>query len=444
MDGAMGSALEWALALLQAPGERHVLRQKPLPQGMELLLSIAAGAMPEVLAEASRRLGEPESRLREAARFYAREVLFHSQADAYRVLGVESGASGEQIKTHHRLLQLWLHPDRSHSEDDAVFATRVNAAWNRLRTPDRRQVYDEALRQQRPPEIFDSNGALRSVRAWIPEDETAAVTPSRWRRRLPVLLLLGLCGVLALLALRDMEHSSVQWEDASRPIAATDAAGPEPDVLSLPAKAPVPTANAARPATLGSAPVPAPSSMAALGVVESPALPADLAESRLPAGMPSSVTASRPVEVARPAPTTAAHGTLIGTDALCGTGTCSSEPRAEEPSPQPVSPSFARIQSARQAGDQLLRYMRTPNMAAPPIWSSPAVEASADLLRRQLHGAGRVRLEDAQWRVGGEDAVLTSGLIMRGDNAGTGRLIASLQWRDGYWLVTGLSMERTQ
>ncbi|QNN46980.1 DnaJ domain-containing protein [Thermomonas brevis] len=440
MGGAMGSALEWALALLQAPGERHVLRQKPLPQGMELLLGIAAGAMPEALAEASRRLGEPESRLREAARFYAREVLFHSQADAYRVLGVEAGASGEQIKTHHRLLQLWLHPDRSHSEDDAVFATRVNAAWNRLRTPDRRQVYDEALRQQRPPEIFDSNGALRSVRAWIPEDAAAAAAPSRWRRRLPVLLLLGLCGVLALLALRDMGHPSVQWEDASRPVAAVDAEDPEPDVLSLPAKAPVPAADAVRPAALGSAPV----RMAALGVVEPPALPADLAESRLPAGMPSSVTASRPVEVSRPAATMAAHRTSAGTEALCGVGTCISEPPAEEPSPLPASPSFARIQSVRQAGDQLLRYMRTPTMAAPPIWSSPAVEASADLLRRQLHGAGRVRLDDAQWRVGGEEAVLTTGLIMRGDNAGTGRLIASLQWRDGYWLVTGLSMERTQ
>ena len=82
-------------------------------------------------------------------------------------------------------------------------------------------------------------------------------------------------------------------------------------------------------------------------------------------------------------------------------------------------------------------------MPTPPIWSSPAVEASADLLRQQLHGAGRMRLEEAQWRVGDDEAVLSSGLIMRG-NMGAGRLVASLQWRDGYWLVTGLSMERTQ
>ena len=42
MDGAKGSALEWALALLRAPGERHALRQKPLPGGVDRLLGIAA------------------------------------------------------------------------------------------------------------------------------------------------------------------------------------------------------------------------------------------------------------------------------------------------------------------------------------------------------------------------------------------------------------------
>ena len=56
MDGAEGSALEWALALLHAPGKRHALRQKPLPDGMDGLLGIAAGAMPDALAEAARTL----------------------------------------------------------------------------------------------------------------------------------------------------------------------------------------------------------------------------------------------------------------------------------------------------------------------------------------------------------------------------------------------------
>lgn len=443
MGGAMGSALEWALALLQAPGERHVLRQKPLPQGMELLLGIAAGAMPEALAEEARRLGEPESRLREAARFYAREVLFHPQADAYRVLGVDAGASSERIKAHHRLLQLWLHPDRSHSEDDVVFATRVNAAWNRLRTADRRQLYDQALRQQRPPELFDSSGTLRSVRAWIPED-AADAAPSRWRRRLPVLLLLGLCGVLVLLAVRDMEHPSGPWEDVSAAVASADAVGQEPEILTLPAKARVPAAEAVRPDTLRSAPSPAPARAAAAGAVEPSAMAADPAVSRPTADAPSSRTVSRPITPFEPAAAAAGHAAASGTGAGCGVDDCPDAPWAETSPGRSASPSFARIQSARQAGDQLLRYMRTPAMPPPPIWGSPAVEANADLLRRQLHRAGRVQLEEAQWRVGDEDAVLSSRLIMRGDNPGMGWLVASLQWRDGYWLVTGLSMERTQ
>ena len=73
MAGATGNALEWALALLRAPGERHALRHKPLPAGMERLLGIAAGAAPDDLAEVALAFGESQARVREAAQFYARE-----------------------------------------------------------------------------------------------------------------------------------------------------------------------------------------------------------------------------------------------------------------------------------------------------------------------------------------------------------------------------------
>jgi hypothetical protein len=83
-------------------------------------------------------------------------------------------------------------------------------------------------------------------------------------------------------------------------------------------------------------------------------------------------------------------------------------------------------------------------MAPPPIWSSPAVEASADRLRRQLNDEGRVRLAEGRWRIGGQEAELTSELTLRGEAVSAGWLTASLKWRDGYWLVTGLNMERRQ
>ena len=460
MDGAKGSALEWALALLRAPGERLVLRQRPLPrEGMETLLAVAAEASPETLAEQARRFGETEANLLDAARFYAREVLFHPQADAYRVLGVEPRASAEEIKAHFRLLQLWLHPDRARSEDDVVFAARVNSAWNRLRSPERRQAYDEALRQQRPPEIFDSSGALRAVRTWVPAD--APDTPlSPWRRRAPVLALGALCVVLALLAVREAEPPDDRWTepsavpiDAGRdPDAALVRALPDgnPGALS-PRERPAPERNPPRTAShhpIGEVtttrppeapPVITPVDTASLGTPPS----ADVASSigsAAPAGIPADGAAPSGFDmgiapVGRPA---SAEATITATAPSDSTAV-----RMAPPAPGP-GPSFSRLQSARQAGEQLLQYLRTPSQPSPPIWGSPAVEASADLLRRQLHQAGRVRTADARWRVGGEEAVLISGFIIRGEPAGSRQLTASLRWRDGYWLVTALNMERLE
>jgi hypothetical protein len=112
---------------------------------------------------------------------------------------------------------------------------------------------------------------------------------------------------------------------------------------------------------------------------------------------------------------------------------------------QPL-PSYARIRQAWAAGDQLLRFMGGIGQPPPPIWSSPGIQSSADLLRQDMHGAGRVRLSGPQWQIGEKSAVLTSGYAVQGkdDGAGTGSLTADLVWRDDRWLVVGLSIERTQ
>jgi hypothetical protein len=172
MGGAKGSALEWALALYRSPVERHALRHKPLPEGVSSLIGIAAGSMPDELSKAANLFCESEARVRDAAQFYVREVLFFPNADAYRVLGVGSNASAEQIKAHHRMLQHWLHPDRVQSEDDAVFAARVNGAWNRLRNTERRQAYDHAWQlRHRAPEKFESKTYAPSLHAWAANSE---------------------------------------------------------------------------------------------------------------------------------------------------------------------------------------------------------------------------------------------------------------------------------
>ena len=96
-----------------------------------------------------------------------------------------------------------------------------------------------------------------------------------------------------------------------------------------------------------------------------------------------------------------------------------------------------RAQQARAVGDQLVRYMGTTSGIAPPIWNSPAIQSSADLMRQDLHAGGRVRLGRPQWRIGAGGASVS----VPAGTAGNGRLTADLVFREGRWLVTGLSVE---
>ena len=468
MDGAMGSALEWALALLHAPGERHALRQKPLPEGVDRLLGIAAGAMPDALAEAARTFSEPESRIREAAQFYVREVLFFPQADAYRVLGVTADASAASIKSHHRLLQHWLHPDRLQSEDDAIFASRVNVAWNRLRNPERRAAYDKALQEEQVPEAFEGADAPVAVRTWIPKSE---IPRSPWRHRMPMLVLSAACLLLVVLVLRDMEARQDVWNAASSSeTGGVDAGGSAEISVPSPPRPTTPSIPVQRDAVPGRSLGDAVAGPAAVAV-PAPAMPMPMA-SAMPAvpviePMPSTRQAVRVVEppprqIVSPdtpaarleQPMVAAYTPPVGTIAKPSVVRDVPEPRNDGvpatpvaktvPQQEVVLPSYQRIQQAWAAGDQLLRFMAAMGRPPPPIWSSPAIQSSADRLRQDMHGNGRVRLSGTQWQIGGQSAVLTSGYSVQGNTAGVGRLTADLVWREDRWLVVGLSIERAQ
>lgn len=439
MAGAKGSALEWALALLQAPGERYVLRQKPLPADVDVVLGIAAGAMPEALAQAASGFSEPEARIREAAQFYAREVLFFPQANAYRVLGVAANADIEQIKVHHRLLQRWLHPDRSQSEDDAVFAARVNTAWNRLRSPERRREYDQTLRQALPSETPDSSEQLRNMRGWMPADEVPSAPANRWRRRAPVLALLAVCAVLTVLILRDMARSPEQWGEAQPVVAAQEEDGGN---LSVPHK-PQPTA-AARPVARKSA-----LARPAIQLLPAQTARADRPHAAAPAkpvaALPAAILVSDSAQQTIPAVSETSREVAAIPPVLVSVKHDAVTGASPAPMAAPVAlPSFVRIQSARQAGEQLLRFMQSPGRVSPPIWNSPRIQSNAEQLRQQLHAGGRVRLAKAQWRIGDDNAELSSVYTIAGTPSMAGQLVANLQWREGYWLVTGIGLEYTQ
>ena len=453
MEGAKGSALEWALALLRAPGERQGLRQRPLPaDGMDLLLGIAAGTMPDQLAEQARRFGESEADVLEAARFYAREVLFHPQADAYRTLGVAPDASAQRIKAHYRLLQHWLHPDRARSEDDALFATRVNGAWNQLRSPARRQAYDDALRQAAGPVAADGAVAPLGLRAWRPEP-VASHAPSPWRQRFPVLALCGLCLVLVLLALRDVDPPPEAWDDLPREaqteeggldIVPVDRASPRrvaAAATTAPARTP-PRAHAPPlklPAVHGPAVAAASRQDGQRAAIDppSPASASGAAPRVAAARERTRAGESAPGPAARVAPARAAPA-----DASASMGAAAASAVPDAATSADDTPAFERLQAARRAGERLLDYLRKPGSAAPPIWNSPVVEARADRLRQDMHSAGPVRLADPQWRIGNDEAVLRAGVSAPDSNTqAAARLTATLRWREGFWLVTALAVE---
>src|SRR5512147_2730773 len=107
--GAAGIAA-LALAFHRAPAQYPDLLhgRAPLPSGIAALLKLAGGSEPDSAAAAL----APADALRAAAHFFIEQVLLHHDSSHYRVLGLEPGASSEQIKEHHRLLMRVFHPDR--------------------------------------------------------------------------------------------------------------------------------------------------------------------------------------------------------------------------------------------------------------------------------------------------------------------------------------------
>ena len=432
--------MEWALALLRTPSHRHALRQMDLPADIDRLLAVAGGHVSgETLESMVRAFGEPADRLIEAARFYAREILFFPGADAYRVLGVAADADQERLKLHHRLLQQWLHPDRPGGQDDAVFATRVNAAWNALRNEERRIAYDKAMAADKAPPSDAAPMQADSGQIWIPAAETPG--SARWQQWVPMTALVLVCLVLVWLVLRDMERlpNGPSWQE---PQVAEDAAG---DALGL--RAPEPASPVL--------PVPAPGKSNARSMAVAVATPAvPVVSSSLPAN-----------PVAAVAVPTTDHVGVERMDPRSGDAPAAAPspvaplpavlPSAQSGDAVPQTPSLPRvgdeigadrIRLASQTGQALVRYMDNPLLPPPPIWNSPAMQSSADGLRRELQAIGDGRLENIQWRFARDAAVLTADYRVPGglDGQVPARLVADIVWREQQWLVTGVGMVKTQ
>lgn len=134
-------ALRVAIDLLHVPSRVRLIRSEPLPEGVPLLLRIAAGDN-EAAQEAVRIADRPVAVVQEAAAFFVEQILLCPEADSYRVLGAGPQATGSELRHNMAMLMKWLHPDSERHGQQTVFVKRVSMAWDDLKTPERRAAYD--------------------------------------------------------------------------------------------------------------------------------------------------------------------------------------------------------------------------------------------------------------------------------------------------------------
>lgn len=140
-------ALKIAIDLMHVPSQVRLFRTEPLPEGVSLLLRMAAGDE-DAEHTAVELTGRSRDIVRRAATFFIEQILFSPDADSYRVLGTNPQASAGDLRHNVALLLKWLHPDLDRNGERSIFVGRVTAAWNNLKTPDRRAAYDELCRSR--------------------------------------------------------------------------------------------------------------------------------------------------------------------------------------------------------------------------------------------------------------------------------------------------------
>lgn len=156
----MEEALKVALDVFHVPSRLRQARIDPLPRQMLTVLRIAAGES-EAIENAMRQLERPREVIENAASFFIEQVLFSPEADSYRVLGGDPSTPSTELRRNMALLSRWVHPDLDKGGARASFAVRVSRAWENLKTPERRQIYD-AKAAARRQDAERGNGRKRA------------------------------------------------------------------------------------------------------------------------------------------------------------------------------------------------------------------------------------------------------------------------------------------
>jgi hypothetical protein len=172
-----GDALRAAIGMFYVPSRVHVMRSAPLPSGINLVLRLAAGDA-GAAAEAERLCERSADVTRPAAVFFIEQVLLCAEDDSYRLLGLDNTATTPELRAHMALLLKWLHPDRNGEAHRLHLAQRVIQAWDKVKTPERRQRYDA----EHPQRTLKSSSRKDSRRRFIARPR-AAQTPSLFPSR---------------------------------------------------------------------------------------------------------------------------------------------------------------------------------------------------------------------------------------------------------------------
>jgi hypothetical protein len=151
----MTEAVRAAIELLHIPSQVRTMRSSPLPNGMHLLLRVAAGepAALEHAQELTRRPGEVNHK---AAVFFIEQILLQSE-DSFRNLGLDRTATLGELRAHMALLLKWLHPDLTDDAHKSLLARRVIRAWSNVKTHDPHQLTDGKHRSRLRP-LSEING----------------------------------------------------------------------------------------------------------------------------------------------------------------------------------------------------------------------------------------------------------------------------------------------
>jgi len=171
-------ALQVAMDLLHVPSQVRFVRSVPLPDGMPMLLRIAAGDEEAELTAAA-LTDRSRDIVRQAAAFFIEQILLAPYTDSYRVLGASPQASARELRRNLALLSKWLHPDSNTHNDRSIFIDRVTAAWNDLKTPERRAMYDQVRRGA--PNGCKSQGGRQKNQPVGPHKNETPITIARYR-----------------------------------------------------------------------------------------------------------------------------------------------------------------------------------------------------------------------------------------------------------------------